>query len=58
MGLLKRLWNHVVAVTATDPATGVSDLAYIVTRSSDWRQRLGSLKLKARVCMQVMTERP
>ena len=49
---------HVVAVTATDPATGTSDLAYVVTRSSDWRRRLGSLKLKARVCTQVMTQRP
>ena len=41
---------HVVAVTATDPATGTSDLAYVVTRSGDWMRRLDSLKLEARVC--------
>ena len=41
---------HVVAVKAADPATSISDLPYIITRSSDWRRRLGSLKLEARVC--------
>jgi len=41
---------HVVAVTAIDPATGVRDMAYVVTRSRDWLRRLGSLKLEARVC--------
>jgi predicted SAM-dependent methyltransferase len=41
---------HVVAVTATDPATGVRDMAYVVTRSGDWLRRLGRLKLEARVC--------
>jgi SAM-dependent methyltransferase len=41
---------HIVAVTATDPATGVRDMAYVVTRSGDWLRRLGNLKLEARVC--------
>ena len=41
---------HVVAVTATDPATGARDMAYVVTRSGNWLRRLGSLKLEARVC--------
>jgi SAM-dependent methyltransferase len=41
---------HVVAVTATDTATGTSDLAYVITRSDDWLRRLGGLKLEARVC--------
>ena len=41
---------HVVAVTATDAATGTPDLAYVVTRSDDWLRRLGNLKLEARVC--------
>jgi SAM-dependent methyltransferase len=43
---------HVVAVTTTDPVTGISDLAYVVTRSDDWRRRLGNLKLQKRVCAQ------
>ena len=41
---------HVVAVTATDPATGVRDMAYVVTRSNDWLRCLGRLKLEARAC--------
>jgi len=41
---------HVVAVTATDAATGTPDLAYVVTRSDDWLRRLSGLKLDARVC--------
>jgi SAM-dependent methyltransferase len=41
---------HIVAVMATDPATGVRDMAYVVTRSGDWLRRLGNLKLEARVC--------
>lgn len=40
---------HVVAVTATDAVTGVSDMAYVVTRSDDWLRRLHGLKLEARV---------
>ena len=49
---------HVVAVTAADKVTGTSDLAYVVTRSDDWLQRLRGLNLDARVCMQVLTRRP
>jgi predicted SAM-dependent methyltransferase len=41
---------QVVAVTAVDAATGTRDLAYVVTRSSDWLRRFGGLKLDARVC--------
>ena len=41
---------HVVAVTATDKATGTPDLAYVVTRSDEWLRWLSSLKLEARVC--------
>lgn len=41
---------HVVAVTATDRVTDTFDLAYVVTRSDDWLQRLSGLKLQARVC--------
>ena len=41
---------HVVAVTATDAATGTPDLAYVVTRSDDWLRRLSGLKLDTRGC--------
>lgn len=46
---------HVVAVTASDPATGVRDMAYVVTRSSDWLRRLGRLRLETRVCARSAT---
>jgi predicted SAM-dependent methyltransferase len=42
---------HVVAVTATDKVTGMSDLAYVVTRSDDWLRHLNGLKLDARMCV-------
>ena len=42
---------HVVAVTATDKVTGMSDLAYVVTRSDDWLRHLNGLKLGARMCV-------
>jgi predicted SAM-dependent methyltransferase len=43
---------QVVAITAVDTVTGTRDLAYVVTRSSDWLRRFGGLKLDARVCAQ------
>lgn len=39
---------HVVAVTATDPVTSTTELAYVVTRSSDWLRRLARLKPELR----------
>jgi len=43
---------QVVAITTIDAATGTRDLAYVVTRSSDWLRCFGRLKLDARVCEQ------
>jgi hypothetical protein len=41
---------HVVAVEDTDPVTGVTDLAYILTRSDCWLARIFEQGCRARIC--------
>jgi SAM-dependent methyltransferase len=43
---------YVVAVTTKDDVTGSGDMAYIITRCSDWFRRTCDLKFETRVCPQ------
>jgi len=42
----------VVAVMTEDKVTGISDMAYVITRSPEWFRHATSMRLETRVCAQ------
>jgi predicted SAM-dependent methyltransferase len=45
---------QVVAVKTKDDATGLGDMAYFVTRNSDWLRRVRRLRLETRICVEAL----